>query len=155
MLVQYRREEGWLYSRATLMNIPWVCAYMTDNQGVLFKKFSDCTLANELVARAQGVLEFTDKGYLIKPQTCKEYIELGAYYTLHRSGVVDDVLTESMDMVFTLKEGYAEPQEIYRQTISFDFEHFNNLVNFGEWKTSPWNEQLLQLAREILGDLIA
>ncbi|APV87151.1 hypothetical protein [Salmonella enterica] len=155
MLEQYRREDGWLYSRATLMNIPWAFAYMTDNQDILFKKFGDITLANELVTRAPEILEFTDKRYLIKQKTCKEYIELGAYYTLHQSRVVDDVLTESMDMVFTLKKGYREPLEIYRQTISFDFEHFNNLVNFSEWKTSPWNEQLLQLAREILGDLIA
>lgn len=105
MLVQYRREEGWLYSRATLMKVPWVFAYMFDNQGVLYKKFSDNSLTNELVTCTEGILEFTENGYLIKQQDCKAYIKLGGYYTLRQSRIVDDVLTESMDMVFTLKKG--------------------------------------------------
>lgn len=157
MLLQYRCEKGWLYARATLMNIPWGFAYMTDNQDILFKKFLDNKLANELVNRAQGCLELNSKGLLVKSKNCKVRIELGGYYTLHRTVVVDDVLTESMDMVFTLKKGkeHTEPQEIYRKSVAFDFAYFNNLVNFAEWNTSPRNERLLLLAKEILGDQLS
>lgn len=157
MLLQYRCEKGWLYARATLMNIPWGLAYMTDNQDILFKKFLDNKLANELVNRAQGCLELNSKGLLVKSKNCKVRIELGVYYTLHRTVVVDDVLTESMDMVFTLKKGkeHTEPQEIYRKSVAFDFAYFNNLVNFAEWNTSPRNERLLLLAKEILGDQLS
>ncbi|MBU9819890.1 hypothetical protein J1782_08320 [Rahnella sp. BCC 1045] len=154
MLLQYRREEGWLYSRATLMNIPWVFAYMTDNQGILFKKMRDVKLADELVARSPEYLEQTAQHYLVKSKNCQSYIELGVYYTKHQSEVVDDRLHESMDMVFTRKVGYAAVEEIYRKSVLFDFNYFNNLVNFSDWKSSPKNEQLLQLAQEVLGDLI-
>ncbi|HFW3091132.1 TPA: hypothetical protein ACIBE3_004834 [Salmonella enterica subsp. enterica serovar Reading] len=44
MLHQYRKEEGWLYSQATLMNVPWIFAYMTDYQNILLKKIKDPTL---------------------------------------------------------------------------------------------------------------
>ncbi|MBA0211920.1 hypothetical protein [Pectobacterium brasiliense] len=153
MLQQYRREEGWLYARTTLMNIPWVFLYMTDFQAILYKKV-DAELANELVSRTSGRLCYSDKGYVIKDTTCRDYIELGIYQTLHRSRVEEDELAEMMDMVFTLKMGKDAPTEIYRQTIGFDFNYFNNLVNFSNWKASVFNDVLLALAKDTLGDLV-
>ncbi|MCA6968412.1 hypothetical protein LF935_02085 [Pectobacterium carotovorum] len=153
MLQQYRREEGWLYARATLMNIPWAFAYMSDFQAILFKRIEK-TLAKELVNRSAGRLNYSENGLVVKDATVKSHVELGIYNTLHHSRVVDDELVETMDMVFTLRQRKEAPTEIYRQTITFDFNHFNNLVNFGNWRPSVFNNTLLALAKEILGDLV-
>ncbi|RJL51852.1 hypothetical protein [Pectobacterium carotovorum] len=153
MLQQYRREEGWLYARATLMNIPWAFAYMSDFQAILFKRI-DKTLAEELVSRSAGRLNYSENGLVIKDAVVKGYVELGIYNTLHHSRVVNDELVETMDMVFTLRQEKEAPTEIYRQTVGFDFNYFNNLVNFSNWKSSAFNDALLALAKETLGDLV-
>ena len=72
MLKQYRHEEGWLYSKATLMNIPWIFAYMSDNQNFLFKKINDTDLSKILVSSAPDELEITSRGYIIKAASCKK-----------------------------------------------------------------------------------
>lgn len=56
MLRQYKQEEGWLYSKATLMNIPWIFAYMSDNQKFLFKKINDFEMSQRLISLASEEL---------------------------------------------------------------------------------------------------
>ncbi|CDG89513.1 hypothetical protein [Xenorhabdus bovienii] len=155
MLLQYRDEEGWLYARATLMNVPWQFAYMTDNQVILFKKILSSDLAEILINQVPKYLMLNDNGYLIKHPDCKKYIELGTYYTRHHIHVQGNELVEKMDCVFTLKEGYNTPREIHRITIEFDYRYFDNLANFSQWTRSPYNNKLLQLANEILGPQLA
>jgi hypothetical protein len=150
MLRQYSREEGWLYSRATLMNIPWIFAYMADWQDILYKKIEDQAIARALMVAEPVKLSVSENGFLIKAPSCTDYLNLGTYYTCHNRVVTDHVLSETMDMVVTLKCGYEPPREIYRRQITFDFNHFNNIVNFSEWKSSATGQRLLAHAAEIL-----
>lgn len=151
MLRQYSREEGWLYSRATLMNIPWVFAYMADWQDILYKKIEDKEIVQALIVSEPGRLTVNDNDFLVKAPACTEYLTLGAYYTCHNTSVADHELSETMDMVVTFKSGYGPAREIYRHKIVFDFNYFNNIVNFSNWKSTAAGQRLLEHAAEILG----
>lgn len=151
MLKQYKQEEGWLYSKATLMNIPWIFAYMSDNQKFLFKKINDFEMLQNIVSLAPDELEMTSRGYIVKASTCKKRIDLGIYYTRHHSAVIEHILSESMDMVILLEVNGEKPREIYRKSIDFDFNYFNNIVNFSSWKSTAVGNKLLMHAKEILG----
>lgn len=151
MLRQYSREEGWLYSRATLMNIPWIFAYMADWQDILYKKVEDMETAQALMVAEPERLAVSENGFLVKAPSCTDYLTLGTYYTCHSTVVTDHELSEIMDMVVTLKRGYEEPREIYRRQIVFDFHYFNNIVNFSDWESSTAGQKLLAHAAEILG----
>ena len=41
MLDTYRRERGYLYMGATMLNVPWIFAYMTDSQSLVFQHVKD------------------------------------------------------------------------------------------------------------------
>ncbi|WP_148830229.1 hypothetical protein [Klebsiella pneumoniae] len=154
MLKQYKQEEGWLYSKATLMNIPWIFAYMSDNQKFLFKKINDLKLLQKLVSLAPDELDMTSRGYIVKAATCKRRIELGVYYTRHHSAVTEHILSESMDMVILLEVNGEKPRELYRKSIDFDFNYFNNIVNFSSWKSTELGNKLLKHAKDILGECL-
>ncbi|EOC0352293.1 hypothetical protein [Enterobacter roggenkampii] len=154
MLKQYKQEEGWLYSKATLMNIPWIFAYMSDNQKFLFKKINDLKLLQKLVSLAPDELDMTSRGYIVKAATCKKRIELGVYYTRHHSAVTEHILSESMDMVILLEVNGEKPRELYRKSIDFDFNYFNNIVNFSSWKSTELGNKLLMHAKDILGECL-
>lgn len=154
MLKQYKQEEGWLYAKATLMNIPWVFAYMSDNQKFLFKKINDFEMLQKLVSLAPEELEMTSGGYIVKASTCKKRIDLGIYYTRHHSAVIEHILSESMDMVVLLETNGEKPRELYRKSIDFDFNYFNNIMNFSSWKSTEVGNKLLAHAKDILGECL-
>lgn len=154
MLHQYRKEEGWLYSHATLMNVPWIFAYMTDHQDILFKKIKDPVLHQSITSKSDGKIHTKENGVIIKNPSCKNYLDIGIYYTNHSISLSGHELTEKMDMVINIKDSVSPPGEIFRKTIIFDFEYFNKIINFPDWKRSPWHETLLNHAREILGKYI-
>ncbi|WP_372773602.1 hypothetical protein [Pantoea sp. WEP] len=151
MLRQYAREEGWLYSRATLMNIPWIFAYMADWQDIFYKKMENKEMAEALINAEPRRLSLNENGYLVKAPACTEFLTVGAYYTCHTASVTNDILSETMDLVVTIRCGYENPREIYRREIDFDFNYFNNIVNFSEWNSSAAGQRLLKHAAEILG----
>lgn len=154
MLHQYRKEEGWLYSQGTLMNIPWIFAYMTDYQNILFKKIKDPALLQAIIRESDDKIHAKENGFIVKNPSYENHLDIGVYYTNHSVSVAGHELTEKMDMVINIRDSGINPREIYRKTIIFNFNHFNSLINFSGWKKSPWNETLLNHAREILGKYI-
>lgn len=153
MLRQYRREEGWLYARATLMNVPWTFAYMTDYQKILYQTRLTPALTDALVSQAPDHLSVSETGFLIRHPDCKAYVDLGIYFTRHHHQVQGETLTESMDCVFTLTVAKQTNREIHRITIDFNYQHFNNLAHLDRWTETTSGQIQLQLAEDILGPL--
>lgn len=118
------------------------------------KKINDLKLLQKLVSLAPDELDMTSRGYIVKAATCKRRIELGVYYTRHHSAVTEHILSESMDMVILLEVNGEKPRELYRKSIDFDFNYFNNIVNFSSWKSTELGNKLLKHAKDILGECL-
>ncbi|WP_275075317.1 hypothetical protein [Providencia rettgeri] len=127
---------------------------MSDNQKFLFKKINDLKLLQKLVLLAPDELDMTSRGYIVKAAACKKRIELSLYYTRHHSVVTEHILSESMDMVVLLEVNGKKPRELYRKSIDFDFNYFNNIVNFSSWKSTAEGNKLLMHAKNVLSECI-
>lgn len=156
MLVKYRAEEGYLYTGATLMNVPWIFAYMADSHS-LFNQRVD---ANEELT--QAILEkvpaaaINDDGRVVSrvfPDGKKRFFDLGICFIHHRlsKDKEDGGLTETMTMVVSTAEN-GEFKDVYRKTITFDHQHFQNLINLPDDRARRQTD-LIELAHEVLGDL--
>ncbi|WP_272572357.1 hypothetical protein [Providencia sp. PROV258] len=59
-----------------------------------------------------------------------------------------------MDMVVLLEVNGKKPRELYRKSIDFDFNYFNNIVNFSSWKSTAEGNKLLMHAKNVLSECI-
>jgi hypothetical protein len=152
MLSQYQKERGWLYMRANLMNIPWVFAYMCDNQGLLF---NGSAIKNEKmvesIQKATDAIRINPAGYMDKSGT--GYIELSFYFNYHNQTVTNNALKESMRFILTFKHSEkhdGKAIEIFSKEIVFDHDYFQSLIEYKGWKPNKRSQQWLELARKTL-----
>ncbi|MBK1674733.1 hypothetical protein CKO35_15825 [Ectothiorhodospira shaposhnikovii] len=152
MLDTYRAEKGYLYTGATLTNIPWVFAYMTDSQPLFMQKITSEALRNAVRSHVPAA-SITDEGRISRgsaPDGRKRFFTLDLCFIKHqmkRDGE-DGALTEAMDMVISIEN----QQVIYRKEIVFNHEYFQNLIQLPDARSSR-RPALVDLAREHLGHL--
>jgi hypothetical protein len=156
MLEQYRREQGHLYTGATLTNIPWVFAYMADAQSLFGQRFDDEELKSLVLSQVEGA-SFTEDNRVVAKESeggKKNYFDLDVCYLKHRikKDNEESGLIETMEMVVsTAKAGKIV--DIHKRIIKFDYQYFQNLISLPS-QDSRRNLKLVELAREVLGDLL-
>ena len=151
MLERYRGERGYLYTGATLMNVPWIFAYMSDGRSLYGQLVAgNPELVKSLSALVPGA--DTDSGRLLKkvlPSGKSAYITPTVCFLDHRVRPKEDSgVLETMIMVVT--EG---GKDIYRQVIEFNYQHFSWLI--GLPADHPKRRlELVTLAKQKLGNLL-
>jgi hypothetical protein len=152
MLDQYKSEQGWLYRRSNLMNIPWVFAYMCDNQGLLFNgsAIKDAKMI-ESIRKATNAIQINSSGHMNK--SGPGYIELNFYFNYHNQTITDNSLEESMKFILTFKhseKNRGKASEIFSKEIVFNHDYFHSLIEYKSWRPNTCSQRWLELAQKIL-----
>ncbi len=151
MLRKYRGERGHLYMGASLINIPWIFAYMSDSQSLFMQNVSGNPELAGAIEDAIPAAQVLDGRITAKEIAGKRaFFELNLCFIHHRSstGGAGDPWTEQMTMVVSTKyPSSQQPLAIYQQQIVFDHAHFQNLIQFGDThRQLHW----VELAKEVL-----
>lgn len=157
MLRTYRNEQGYLYTGATLINVPWIFAYMADSQSLYHQLIADNTQLIAAVSRHVPAAEISDEGRVVSktfPDGSKRFFMLDVCFIHHRQHRESEEtgLVETMTMVIST-ENVGETVEIFKQRIAFDHHYFQNLVNLPDERAKR-RPELNALAKAVLGDLI-
>ena len=154
MLNSYRDHQGHLYKAATLLNIPWIFAYMANAKSITRQRVHNnpalLKALREHLPEAQIDAEGGQKGVL-RPKNDKDFLNINVSYIHHTITSPDNVITETMKMVvFTQRKKVNV--ELYEQVITFDPEHFLALINVSEDRAyRPRKNELVAMAQKILG----
>jgi hypothetical protein len=159
MLETYRAERGYLYTGATILNVPWIFAYMSDSQSIVgqyVQKDADPDMIVAIQTKAKNVT-INDKGQICG--STKTFLSLDVCFIEHReskdgdSGALKDgdsgALQESMLMVVSTDSNHR----VYEKVIHFDHQSFQRLVQTPDEKTHR-RMDLVEMAKEVLGDLL-
>lgn len=154
MLETYRNQTGYLYTGATVMNVPWVFAYMSNAVPLFGQKISSNTnLINEIRAAVPAV-ELDSYGRIGRKAGTHARFDLQVSYIHHRFAKVreDGGLQEYVTLLVS-DERKGTLVDIYKEKIEFDYQYFQNLI--GQAKGVGYRDlSLVELAREVLGDLV-
>ncbi len=153
MLLQYRAEQGYLYTGATLMNVPWVFAYMADAQPLFKQWVHDPNLAGAIRREVPAATLEAD-GRVVSSVDAggrKQFVGLSMCFIHHRRrrDGKTHAHSESMLMLVSVRErdGF---RDIFGKDIEFDHDRFRNLIRDRE---SAPDDRLIALADEVLGPI--
>ena len=142
MLESYLGERGHLYRGATLTNIPWIVAYMSDSQS-LFGQY----IASNTELR-QAIIKHAPKIALSKDDQIRgaegHFAELDVCFIHHRFSKKDGDIIQTMKMRIT--KGHQ--QQICEQKITFDLKKFERLLCVPP-KQAKRDQALLDLADQV------
>ena len=153
MLQNYINFEGYLYCGATILNIPWIFAYMAKNHSLFGKKIIDSTLKDTILEKTNKFIKM-EEGYFIF--SSKIFTELNFYFTNHIPLSANNK-KESIDLVITYRVSnseFREPQEIYRKTIEMNHVHFSNLINLDKWHKNSFSDYCIEQANELISPIL-
>lgn len=157
MLERYRAGQGYLYTGATLLNIPWIFAYMTDSQPLFGQHVGRDTPLAAAIRAAIPAAEVDDDGRVVskldESGNKAGYFDLDVCFIHHRfrHPSEDAALEESMTMVVSTVMR-SENKRIYEQAIVFDHDRFQRLIGLPvDHPNRRWGQ--VELARDVLGDL--
>jgi hypothetical protein len=144
MLTAYKAAEGYLYQGANFLNVPWMFAYMSNNQKLWGRKITNPEL-KKLIESANSNISFNENGVL----TTKAYSDINFWFTDHqRKNDANGDLLETMKLVIS-----ESSKNIVTKLIEFDHKFFQSLLHVPDEKR-PRKEELVPLARNILGSLL-
>jgi hypothetical protein len=157
MLNRYRGETGYMYTGATLRNVPWIFAYMSDATDLFAQKVSGNEALVESIGSMNSEVRVDENGRVAAitiPDKKSPFIDMKMSFIRHRfrKDTEDAGLTETMVMVITIVRD-RKIVEIHRETIEFDHAWFENLIRL---PVDHMNRRpdLVDLARKTLGDLL-
>ena len=157
MLQRYKGERGYLYTGATLRNVPWIFAYMSDATRLFGQKIGgNAELVKAIESQVPGA-EISTKGRLEAkslPGMKGPYFDLKMSFIRHRISKDNEEsgLVESMEFVVSqLRKG--ELEHIHKQVLKFDPAWFESLIRMPV--DHPYRRMdRVDMAREELGDLL-
>lgn len=154
MLQSYPDHQGHLYKAATLINIPWIFAYMANAKSIARQRVHNNPELLEELRKRLPTAQIDDDGKLkgvLKPKSEKDFLDVHVSYIHHRITSIDNAITETMKMVvFTHRD--KENVVLYEQVITFNPDHFLALVNTPDERAyRPRKGALVTMAQEILG----
>ncbi|MBI9112367.1 hypothetical protein [Maridesulfovibrio ferrireducens] len=141
MLKWYVAEQGHLYKGASLINAPWVFVYLSKAQSLWGRIIKDPELQEALCKKVPTGLINERKQFISKGSE-----KIFFWFAGHKqSKTSDNFLKETMQFIVT-----CDDEDIYKKTITFDYEHFQNLLNTPDEKR-PRRENFTELAKKYLG----
>lgn len=157
MLDRYKGERGYMYTGATLRNVPWIFAYMSDATDLFGQKVAaNEVLAKAIADRVPGAL-IDENGRLtakVVPGVKRSFVDLKMSFIRHRFSRDNEAgaLHESMEFVVS-RSVNRELEDIHRELIEFDHNWFEHLIQL---PADHQNRRMdrVTLAREVLGSLL-
>jgi hypothetical protein len=157
MLERYKGERGYMYTGATLRNVPWIFAYMSDATALFGQKVAaNKALVKAILDRAPGA-SINENGRVaakVLPGIKTSFLDLKMSFIRHRFYRDNEAgtLQESMELV--VSQSYnRELVDIHKEKIDFDHNWFEHLIQL---PADHQNRRMdrVALAREILGSLL-
>ncbi|WP_281687534.1 hypothetical protein [Pseudomonas citronellolis] len=158
MLERYKGERGFMYAGATLRNVPWIFAYMSDATDLFMQRVDqNSTLKqaiNEGVEGAQVGSEGRVGKRVFPSGQTPPFFDLKVSFIHHRirKDSDDGGVFETMTLVVSVEEK-RQLRDIHKQDIVFEYGQFERLIQLPEGKGRR-RMDLVELAREVLGDLL-
>ncbi|KJG23043.1 hypothetical protein UB37_07290 [Photobacterium iliopiscarium] len=143
ILEVYDNTRGWMYSGANLINIPWIFLYQCRSLSLTGMCINKLEIRDALL-NYNNKLSFDDFNRVNYPKGSSEFIELKLCFIQHKQSIQDHELHESITLKITDHKNHV----IYTESISFDHDHFVNVINSDNEEYRKLNE--VQLAREVL-----
>lgn len=132
MLERYKGERGYMYTGATLRNVPWIFAYMSDATDLFAQKIVDnAKLSGAIIERAPEA-RIDENGRLSaneRPGEKKPFVDLKLSFIQHRitRDAEDAGLTENMELVVSRLQ-HGTLTNIHQEAIEFDHDWFERLI---------------------------
>jgi len=157
MLERYKGERGYMYTGATLRNVPWIFAYLSDATDLFAQKVVDnVALSNAILERASEA-RIDEKGRVSaneRPGEKKPFVDLKMSFIRHRitKDTEEGGLVETMELVVSRQQN-RDIENIHQQVIEFDHDWFERLIQL------PANHKYrrldrVDLAKQVLGSLL-
>ncbi len=158
MLERYKGERGYMYTGATLRNVPWIFAYMSDATDLFGQDVGGNEQLAAAIKRQVPGAQIDRRGRLLAvdhPGPKKPFIDLKMSFIRHRisKDSEDASLNENMELVVSRKLKDSSLVEIHRETIQFEHVWFERLIYLPSERAQR-NPERIALAREVLGDLL-
>lgn len=155
LLNDYLKIKGYLYVAASMQNLPWIFAYMSENHGLIGRFIKkDSPLAKAIVDAdiPDCVLTEGEKpGFFKVSRVEGRFPDISFCFIAHELTVKEHALSENIDFVVNCGKG-TPPRRIYRKTLQVNQSYFLNLINLPE-ERSQRNIKQLALAADKMPDL--
>jgi hypothetical protein len=129
MLADYLAEDGHLYKYASLLNVPWMLAYMATSKSLVGRIILDEEMRKAILAKvplaAFSGEQLTRKG--------KGFLQVNMYFSRHTMQPRGNTVEESMRMVITVP-GREPPEVVYEKRVTFDYEDFQKYLEIPKGK---------------------
>ncbi len=150
MLKNYLQAEGYLYSGATLMNLPWFFGYVVNAQSLFGRNIvegSELQLAIE--EKCSSVMLVPSKPKYVKiGKKENQFVNLHFCLIHHTQTIHEDDLRETI--VFWVHQGNGTPPEtVYKKIIEVDSSYFSNILSYTHEK-SKLDMRLLEIADKLI-----
>lgn len=146
-----------MYTGATLRNVPWIFAYMSDATPLFAQRVGGNTeLVNAIRDQVPAAnIDGTGRlGAACVPGSKGAFIDLKMSFIQHRIAKDNDVsgLRESMEFIVshTRKGGFTD---VFKQDIAFETRWFDHLIQMPDDHPNRRMAKV-ELAREVLSDLL-
>lgn len=155
LLENYIASEAWMYSFATIYNLPWMLMF-TSITFPLYGKLvrEDSAIYKDLSKDKRFDFSRYNSNYF-KIGT-KEFIILQYRFLMHRRSVVDDEVIESFEATVnedvSKSEKYPVWKELSKEKVTINEYRFPNLIcslNRGKYR----DDELLNIAKEVMPEL--
>lgn len=151
MLKTFVNGRGWMYSWATLNNIPWIFCHLSWAKSLFGQPIKQETEIYKAISdKCPEVLFCTDErhnGYSILSNKPSEFVDVCYCLIHHHREIIDDELNET----FELNVSNGKNEIIYSKQIKVDERYFLNLINKSNEQYR--NRKLLEIARKLMPDL--
>lgn len=157
MLETYINGRGWLYSWATLNNLPYVLGHLTWSKTLYGQPvLRDSPLHKAIIEKCPSAeltphLRYSDYDIISKKEK-GNYIDLNYCIIDHKRSIVNDQNEETMQLLVTNGRG-NHAEFIFKKRLDIDESYFLNLINLPEERAQR-NEKLINIAAELMPPLI-
>jgi len=157
MLERYKGEQGYLYTGATLRNVPWIFAYMSDATPLFAQRAGGNTELVNAIRDRVPVANIDSTGRLgaaFVPGSKGAFIDLKMSFIQHRIVREHEAsgLKESMVLVVSHSRN-GVLTDIFKQDLPFEIRWFDHLIQMPDDHPNRRMARV-DLAREVLGDLL-
>lgn len=155
MLERYKGEQGYLYTGATLRNVPWIFAYMSDATPLFAQRVNGNTELTNAIRTQVPAANVDAKGRLgaaLQPAGKGAFIDLKMSFIQHRIVKESEAsgLKESMVLVVSHSQK-GVLKDVFKQELPFETRWFDNLIQMPDDDPRRRMEKV-DLAKEVLGD---
>lgn len=144
-LTAYVEERGYLYTGATLRNIPWMVAYFSDSQSLFGQSLFGNPTLTQAIQKHVPEARFDENGKLT---TGPCYYEIDCCFVGHRQTVKDDGIEETLEF-----QVHRALHTFYHEVITIRPRLFETMTDTGfpPWKTRSLRDTAHRVLSKHLG----